>query len=90
MMCDNCIHKAVCSIYRATGGKKQCEHHKEERRGRWLSWIGKPIPKDDFRWSWTCSECKHEVEFEEAVTADEFASNFCPNCGADLRGTEDG
>ena len=30
-MCDNCEHKPVCSIYRATGGVKSCEHHKEER-----------------------------------------------------------
>lgn len=25
-MCNNCIHKQVCSIYRATGGVKKCEH----------------------------------------------------------------
>lgn len=29
-MCNNCIHKAVCSIYRATGGVKKCEHFKED------------------------------------------------------------
>ena len=50
-MCEKCDHKAVCSIYRATGGVKSCEHHKEERRGKW---------------------------------------NVCPNCGADMRGAEDG
>ena len=33
-MCNNCIHKAVCSIYRATGGVKKCEHHKEETECR--------------------------------------------------------
>ena len=29
-MCDKCIHKPVCSIYRATGGKKSCEYYREE------------------------------------------------------------
>ncbi len=35
-MCNTCIHKPVCSIYRATGGKKNCEHYREERFGEWL------------------------------------------------------
>ena len=34
-MCNNCIHKDVCSIYDATGGVNKCEHHREERRGVW-------------------------------------------------------
>ena len=33
-MCNNCIHKPVCSIYRATGGKKECEHFKEDKKGK--------------------------------------------------------
>ena len=33
-MCNNCIHKIVCSKYIATGGVKSCEHHKEERKGK--------------------------------------------------------
>ena len=35
-MCDKCIHKAVCGKCRATGGNvRECEHFKEERRGKW-------------------------------------------------------
>lgn len=32
-MCDNCIHKIVCSKYIACGEVKTCEHFKEERKG---------------------------------------------------------
>ena len=28
--CDICIHAAVCSIFRATGGVKRCNHFKGE------------------------------------------------------------
>lgn len=31
-MCNNCIHKPVCSKYIACGEVKSCEHFKEERR----------------------------------------------------------
>lgn len=59
-------------------------------RGRWLNWKGEPFTKGDFGWDWTCSVCKNTLEYEEPVTAEEFPSNFCPNCGADMRGEEDG
>ena len=30
-MCNNCIHKAVCSKFAATGGHvRECEHHMED------------------------------------------------------------
>lgn len=60
------------------------------KKGVWLNWQGGPVwPNEFYRW-WCCSECKHQMEFDEAVTKDEFPSNFCPNCGADMRGEEDG
>ena len=31
-MCNNCTHRPVCYIYRATGGVKNCEHFKEEKK----------------------------------------------------------
>ena len=70
-MCNNCIHKAVCSIYRATGGVKKCEHFKEERKGEWLE--GKTLEK--------CSICGKKG-FPDW--------RYCPSCGADMRGAEDG
>lgn len=35
-MCNNCIHKIVCSKYIACGEVKTCEHFKEERWGEWV------------------------------------------------------
>lgn len=58
-MCDNCIHKPVCSIYRATWGVKRCEHHKEERRGRWIHCRGKSN-------LWYCSECGEKIVYNPA------------------------
>lgn len=34
--CNNCIHKPVCSKYIAMGDVNSCEHHKEERKGKWV------------------------------------------------------
>lgn len=75
-LCNNCIHKDVCSRWTATGGRKSCEHFKEERKkGRWLPQIllGKRV--------WDCSECK-------TLGSPHWIA--CPVCGADMRGTEDG
>ena len=70
-MCNNCIHKPVCSKYIATGGVNSCEHHKEERKGRWLPQIllGQRV--------WDCSECK---------TMGSPHWKCCPVCLADMRG----
>lgn len=75
-MCDNCEHKPVCSIYRATGGVKSCEHHKDERRGRWVE-----LPMPRVMWKYRCDRCGCPQDYKH---------NYCPNCGADMRGTEDG
>jgi hypothetical protein len=79
-MCNNCIHKAVCSKYTATGGHvRECEHVKEDRRGRWISWA-EMFPKKVFaplrRKDGFCSYCGAMRKKE----------NYCPNCGADMKG----
>lgn len=76
-MCNTCIHKIVCSKYIATGGVKSCEHHKEERKGRWV----KRQFADDCTTAYRCSECH---------TTWDANTNYCPNCGADMRGNENG
>jgi hypothetical protein len=76
-MCNNCEHKPVCSIYRATGGVKSCEHHKEERRGRWLRRKGKGLLGREYLVCSCCESINPLVEF-----------NYCFNCGADMRRTE--
>ena len=84
-MCNNCIHKAVCSIYRATGGVKKCEHFKEERKGKWKPHMEE---MEDFD--------GNSVMVQTGLMCpicDEYhccGGNFCKNCGADMRGEEDG
>lgn len=74
-MCNNCIHKIVCSKYIATGGVKKCEHHREERKGRWII-----HNKGQNNWC-ECSVCN---------TVGSPFWKVCPVCTADMRGTEDG
>lgn len=78
-MCNNCIHKAVCSIYRATGGVKKCEHFKEERKGEWE----KRIVDHEMPY-YTVDDCSL------CGCSGESWYDYCPNCGADMRGAEDG
>ena len=76
-MCNNCIHKAVCSKFAATGGHvRECEHFKEARRSMWLK-----IPKTALGFVARCMRCGCPQDYEH---------NYCPNCGADMRGAEDG
>ena len=79
-MCDKCIHKAVCSKFIATGGVSRCEHFKEERRGKWVSsWFGHDV----------CSECRKvyaDGYFTAIGVKPRAKFNYCPNCGADMRG----
>ena len=89
-MCDKCVCQPVCSIYRATGGVKQCEHYKEERRGEWVNTLGNYQVAE-------CSECEnwYEVSPDEKPCKEFFDAfcefyKFCPNCGADMRGNKDG
>lgn len=79
-MCNNCIHKIVCSKYIATGGVKNCEHHREERKGRWI-----PVPSSDMMTgkAYKCSECNK-------MRYGSYMPNYCQCCGADMRGAEDG
>ena len=78
-MCDNCEHKPVCSIYRATGGEIiRCRHHKEGRRGHWVTI---PIERLGLEWGWRCNLCGLPQDYRH---------NYCANCGADMRGADDG
>ena len=55
-------------------------------KGEWLNWKLDVIGQDEAWCGWTCSVCNHELVFDEAVTREDFASDFCPNCGSDMRG----
>ena len=95
-MCNNCIHKIVCSKYIATGGVNNCENHKEERRGKWVDRYGGKYANPLYE----CSKCKETIipttiyKIEVDLLGHEHIvqalTDYCPNCGADMRGTEDG
>ncbi len=101
-MCNNCIHKPVCSIYTATGGHvRECKHFREvTKKGVWVHPKGYVVSN-----GFLCSECGYEKASYHPINprpggcciADENGNfyyppdtNYCPNCGADMRGTEDG
>lgn len=84
-LCNNCIHKDVCSRWTATWGMKSCENFKEERKGEWKPHMeemedfdGNPV---QVQTGVICSLCG-----EYACCG----GNFCKKCGADMRGTDDG
>ena len=58
---------------------------KERKKGKFIGTEydgyadGNPVP-----YEWQCSECGCVFEEEEPTY------NFCPNCGADMRGEQDG
>lgn len=76
--CKICLHAAVCSRRIATGGLvKKCEHFLAKKQGRWSMF------RNGFGQCFfgvTCSECNTTWDDE---------SNFCPHCGADMRGETD-
>ena len=72
-MCNNCIHKPVCSKYMACGDVNSCEHYKEERKGRLIE---KYIKHSEYHYCF-CSECETMCSPYWIV---------CPVCGADMKG----
>lgn len=54
------------------------------RKGKWIE------NEDDYYSVYTieCSNCHHEWCFEVGEDVKELDYNFCPNCGADMRGEE--
>ena len=88
-LCEKCVHKPVCGKYVATGGHvRECEHFKEERSGRWLK-VKEPLGYRDVDCV-ECSCCHESWIIDEDYEFDDFGGwNYCPNCGADMRGAED-
>ena len=75
-MCNNCCCQPVCSIYRATGGVKNCIHFREERKGEWV--------KTGILGYLRCNRCNDVYICEEWLTDGKW--NVCPNCGAKMDG----
>lgn len=82
-MCNNCTHRPVCHIHRATGGVNNCEHYREDRKGVWED-------IQDFGGGncyGYCSNC-HTHQRAQNATALKLGHKYCRWCGADMRGNE--
>ena len=57
----------------------------ERKRGEWIVWGGMDIPENHGKHK--CSVCGEfaPVRYEKPLIKENL-SNFCPNCGADMRG----
>ena len=56
----------------------------EPKTGHWINAkVGKLFPSNDFK----CSECGNILDFS-GVNCGRGDANFCPNCGADMRGNK--
>ena len=53
----------------------------ERKTGRWIKTA---------RWSrvYYCNQCRNYLDFD-GVNAGRGSTNFCPNCGADMRGEQE-
>jgi DNA-directed RNA polymerase subunit RPC12/RpoP len=96
-LCNNCIHKDVCGRYAATWGMKTCENFMEMPKR------GHKVVHERYRGTAYAMECPicnsripsnkpyaEKVEYcsECGKKLDDTFQNFCPNCGADMRGAE--
>lgn len=83
--CDKCLHKPVCGKFQATGGHvNSCEHHREDRRGEWEMVDEYCRHAKEFR----CTACGAPAYYDHYTRSCDY--DFCPNCGADMRGEGDG
>lgn len=81
-MCNNCTHRPVCYIHRATGGVNNCEHYREDRRGEWL-YYGEV--DQDGNVNAHCSVCGAGETHAKSMVG---KVPYCWKCGADMRGNE--
>jgi hypothetical protein len=73
-LCNNCIHKDVCSRWTATWGMKSCENFREGRKGKAIPLS--PLDEPPIHMDSMCPFCRASM-----LETDK----FCPMCGADMR-----
>lgn len=79
MMCEDCIHEKVCEGYSNCEEVGLCEPKRTHGE-----WIEQPNDHNHFM----CSECGKPCDRVLTVSGYivEQLSDFCPDCGADMRG----
>lgn len=78
MVCNDCVCKPVCGVFRATGGITTCEFYCCERPfcGKLRAhWIYKPMDTDVDVWLYHCSACANLSARPRA---------YCAECGAKM------
>lgn len=76
--CKTCLHAAVCAKRIATGGHvKDCKNFVEKKQGRWE-------PRTDAFGFVRCSVCHDCNIYDDWPDGKKW--NYCPQCGADMRG----
>ena len=87
--CKDCIHERVCVIKafpdafeNTEWSKEPCDHFESKSEGEWLvskteqAWNNAEYPIER-----NCSVCGMRRNIET-----QYAWNYCPNCGAKMRG----
>lgn len=80
MICDNCIHKDVCSDNDNETQRDYCTWYEKERpHGEWKQVTAKD---GEYYFYHKCTNCGQTIEsgFDNPPLF-----NFCPQCGADMR-----
>lgn len=74
----------IALISQLTADKKRLERQLEQgvKRGEWKYYKNNGIYIDTY----ICTNCQGKVEMAIDVNPSSF--KYCPNCGADMRGTE--
>jgi hypothetical protein len=77
--CTKCIHKCVCKTAESCDGfVSGCKHFKEQKKGRWQPQFEYDFEQGMHRLSgYNCDQCGIWTLKK---------CNYCPNCGADMRG----
>ena len=75
-MCEKNAENAYAQIDQQAKNVKKLLDEQERPKGRW----------EKFGYKWKCSECDGKINIDG--TPKENGLNFCPNCGADMRESE--
>ena len=75
-------NSGLCDLFREIPAEEKALKEPERKNGNWLLELGTYLGGHP-RYIYHCSVCGN---VEEHAYADSKCANFCPNCGADMRG----